>query len=139
MVQRASSEHILPGGVHPNSSGFIGPSWTSLVYLFIWCVLYYILCVCVCVCVCVCAQSLESYPNLCDCLDCSLPGSSVHGILQERILEWVAIPSSRGIFLTQGLNPCLLCLLHWQLGSLPLVPPGKPILSFIIPQTSKYK
>ena len=34
----------------------------------------------------------------------------------------------QGIFLTQGLNPCLLCLLHWQVGSLPLVPPGKPYL-----------
>ena len=34
------------------------------------------------------------------------------------------------IFPTQGLtNPCLLCLLHWQVGSLPLVPPGKPSLS----------
>ena len=31
------------------------------------------------------------------------------------------------IFLTQGLNPCLLHLLHWQVGSLPLAPPGKPI------------
>ena len=32
----------------------------------------------------------------------------------------------QGIFLTQGLEPCLLCLLHWQSGSLPLVAPGKP-------------
>ena len=32
----------------------------------------------------------------------------------------------QGIFLTQGLNPCLLCVLHWQVGSLPLVPPGEP-------------
>jgi len=39
-------------------------------------------------------------------LDCSLPGSSVHGILQARIQKWVAMPSSRGIFLTQGTNPC---------------------------------
>ena len=31
-----------------------------------------------------------------DPMDCSLPGSSVHGILQARILEWVAMPSSRG-------------------------------------------
>jgi len=38
-------------------------------------------------------------------MDCSPLGSSVHGISQERILEWVAMPSSRGIFLTQGLNP----------------------------------
>ena len=44
--------------------------------------------------------------------DCSPPGSSVHGISQARTLEWVAIPSSRGIFPTQGLNPHLLCLLH---------------------------
>ena len=35
-------------------------------------------------------------PTLCDPMDCSLPGSSVHGILQERILEWVAISFSRG-------------------------------------------
>ena len=35
-------------------------------------------------------------PTLCDPMDCSLPGSSVHGILQVRILEWVAIPFSRG-------------------------------------------
>ena len=35
-------------------------------------------------------------PSLCDCMDCILPGSSVHGILQARILEWAAIPLSRG-------------------------------------------
>ena len=34
--------------------------------------------------------------TLCDPMSCSLPGSSVHGILQARILEWVAIPFSRG-------------------------------------------
>ena len=37
-------------------------------------------------------------------MDCSLPGSSVHGIFQARILEWVAITFSKGIFPTQGLN-----------------------------------
>ena len=52
---------------------------------------------CVCVCVCVHVQSLESYPALCDPMDCSPPGSSVHGILQARILEWVAILTSRGL------------------------------------------
>jgi len=41
-------------------------------------------------------------------MDYSLPGSSVQGILQARILEWVAIPFSRGIFLTQVSNPGLL-------------------------------
>ena len=44
-------------------------------------------------CVCVCTQSC---PTLCDPMDCSPPGSSIHGILQARILEWVAISSSRG-------------------------------------------
>ena len=48
------------------------------------------------------------------------------GIFQARILEWVAMPSSRGSFPTQGLNPHLLCLLHWQADSLPSEPPGKP-------------
>ena len=52
-------------------------------------------CVCMCVCVCVCAHT-QWCPTLCDPMDCSLPGSSVYGILQARILEWVAIPFSRG-------------------------------------------
>ena len=38
----------------------------------------------------------QSCPTLCNPMDCSLPGSSVRGILQARILEWVAMPSSRG-------------------------------------------
>ena len=41
-------------------------------------------------------------------MECSPPGSSVHGILHVRILEWVTIPFSKGIFLTQGSNPGLL-------------------------------
>ena len=53
----------------------------------------------------------------CDPMDCSPPGSSVHGILQARILEWVAMPLLQGIFLTQGSNLCLLYLLHWQADS----------------------
>ena len=51
---------------------------------------------CVCVCVCVCAQSLQSCLTLWNPINCSPPGSSVHGILQARILEWVVMPSSRG-------------------------------------------
>ena len=46
----------------------------------------------------VCAKSLLSCTILCDPMDFSPPGSSVHGILQATILEWVAIPSSRGFF-----------------------------------------
>ena len=49
-----------------------------------------------CVCLCVRAKLLQSCPTLCNPMDCSLPGSSVHGILQARIVEWVAMPSSQG-------------------------------------------
>ena len=41
-------------------------------------------------------KSFRSCPTLCDPMDCSPPGSSVHGIFQARVLEWVAISSSRG-------------------------------------------
>ena len=48
------------------------------------------------VCVCVCARVSQSCPTLCDPMDCSPPHSSIQGILQARILEWVAIPFSKG-------------------------------------------
>ena len=64
----------------------------------------------------VCARLLQSCLTPCDPMDCSPPGSSVHGILQARILEWVAMPSSRGSSLIQGWNLYLLYLLHWQAG-----------------------
>ena len=47
-------------------------------------------------CHCLLHKSLQSCPIICDLMDCSPLGSSVHGILQIRILEWVAMPSSRG-------------------------------------------
>ena len=58
------------------------------------------------------AQSLESGLTLCDPLDCSLPGSSEHGILQARIPQWVAMPSTRdlsdsGIEPTSLMSPAL--------------------------------
>ena len=71
----------------------------------------------------------------------SPPGPSVHGILQARILEWVAGPLLRGFFPTQGSNPHLSCLLHWQAGFLPLVPLGSLIfpLSYKICSCSHIK
>ena len=73
-------------------------------------------------------------PTLCDSMDCSPPrlpcprdspgkntGVGCHAFLQ-------------GIFLTQGWNPHLLCLLHWHVGSLPLVPPGKSYVMYIYTQ-----
>ena len=77
-------------------------------------------------CVLCCAQLLQLCLTLCSPLDYSPPGSSVHGILQARMLEWVAMPFSRRASLPMKSNPHLLCLLHWWAGSLPLAPPGKP-------------
>ena len=59
-----------------------------------------------------CVLSPQSYPTLCDPMDCSQPGSSVHGIFRARILQWIAISSSGGTFWTQELNQPLLHLLH---------------------------
>ena len=63
-------------------------SWTALLNLVM----------CVCVCVCVWAQLPQLCPTLCNPMDHSVPGSSVHGILQARILEWVIMPSCKGSF-----------------------------------------
>ena len=61
----------------------------------------------------------QSWPMLCDPIDCSPPRSSVHDIPKARILKWVAVSSSRGIFPTQGLDAdlshcrqVLYCLSH---------------------------
>ena len=64
---------------------------------------------------CLHAKSFQLCPTLCGPMDCSPPGSSVHGI-STPILEWVAMPSSRG---SSRLRLCLLHLLHWKVGSLP--------------------
>ena len=55
--------------------------------------------------------AVQSCPTLCNPMDCSPPGSSVHGILQVRILQWIAVPLSGGAFLTQGSN---LGFLHYN-------------------------
>ena len=63
---------------------------------------------------------------------CSSPGSFVHGILQTRIPDWVAMCSSRGSSRPQGWTR-LLNFFHWQASSLPLVPPGKLIFGVTPP------
>ena len=74
-----------------------------------------------------CMLSHFSHVWLCDPMDNRPPSSSVHGILQAKIPEYVAMPSSRRCSqLREGSNPSLLCLLHWQVGSSLLAPPGKP-------------
>ena len=71
-----------------------------------------------------CAKSLQSCLTLFHPMDCSLPGSPGFGILQTRILEWVATPSSRGS--SQSRNRTHIFYISWQAGSLPLAPSRKP-------------
>ena len=70
------------------------------------------------------AKSLQSCPTLCKSMDCSPPGSSVHGDSPGKSTG--VAPGE--ICPTQGSNLSLLHLLHWQAGLLPLVPPGKPLI-----------
>ena len=76
-----------------HSKGRVEDCFSSLYVLYFSIRCSGLLCVCVCVCVC---MSTQSCPTLCDPMDFSPPGSSVHGVLQARILEWVAISFSRG-------------------------------------------
>ena len=88
--------------------------------------------VCVCVCVCVCVKVAQSCPTLCEPLDCSLPGSSAHGIPQARKNTRAANCSLlQRIFLTQG-SPL-------RVDSLIFEPPGKPIGSINPEQKRKKK
>ena len=71
---------------------------------------------------------VQSCPTLYDTMDCSPPGSSVRGILQARILEWVAMPSSRGSSRPRDQT----CISYVScIGSLSLAPPGKPQRRYI--------
>ena len=79
-------------------------------------------------CVCVHMRA-QSCPTVCDPMDYSPPGSSVHGVLQARILEWVAISFSGGS--SQPRDPTrVLCIAG---NSLPLCPPRKPHSSVAFP------
>ena len=89
-------------------------------------------CVCVCVCVCMyahcfvfwvcccCCSVSKLCLTLCDPTDCSRPGSSVHGISQVRILEWVAISFSRGSCRPRDQNctSSVFCIGRWVLPQL---------------------
>ena len=74
-------------------------------------------------CYCCCHLADKSCLTLCDPTDCSVPGSSVHGISQTKILEWVAISFFRGSSQSRDQNPCLL---HREADSLPLNQQGSP-------------
>ena len=73
------------------------------------------------------AKFLQSCPTLCDSMDSTLPGSFVHGILQAWILEWVAMPSSKGSSWPRDWTCISYVSCISRQASLPLVLPGKPI------------
>ena len=75
---------------------------------------------------CMHTMSLQSCPSFWDPMNCSLPGSSVHGILQARILERVAIPFSKESSQSRNRTCVSYNLLHWQVSSLPLSHHGSP-------------
>ena len=83
-------------------------------------IVHFILCFLPCVQLC---------PTLCDPMDCKLPGSSVDGIFQARILEWVALPPP-GDLAHPGIEPTSPVSPASQAESLPAEPSGKPILCF---------
>ena len=76
-----------------------------------------------------CDKSLSSCLTLCDPIDCTMPGSSVLGVLQARIPEWAAMPSSRGPSWPKDrtLVPCISCVTGRFFTT---EPPGKPLVSF---------
>ena len=78
-------------------------------------------------------KSLQSCLILCNCMDCSLPSSSVDSKGKNTGVGCSAL--LQGIFLTQGSNPYLLYQLHWQWGSLPLQPLSR-VQHFATPRTT---
>ena len=80
------------------------------------------------------SEVAQSCPTPSNPMDCSLPGFSVHGIFQARVLEWVAISFSKGIVLTQGSNSGLL---HCRQTLCPLSHQGSS--SYGVPRKRKKK
>ena len=89
------------------------------------------------------SEVAQQYPTLCDPMDCSLSGSSIHGIFQARVLEWIAIFLLQGIFLTQESNRvsriagrCF--TIYFNLASADLVHFLKYLLYNLVCKTSSY-
>ena len=89
--------------------------------------------------VCMCVKSLQSCLTLCNPMDCSLPGPSVHESLQARILEWVAVPSSRESSHPRDLTCvssicCIgrLVLYHWPFLGSPKMHHGRPLGNLVL-------
>ena len=84
-----------------------------------------------CVCVCVCVLIAQLCLTLCLPMDCSSPGSSVPGLLQARMLKWVAISFSRGSFQARDKTP----VSALQVDSFPSEPPCNRSLNRDSPST----
>ena len=84
----------------------------SLKWKWIAISMYNFLCLFLDICLYVCAYLC---PTLCDPLYCSLPGSSLHGIFQARILEWIAISSLGDLFNPRICISCISCIGRWIL------------------------
>ena len=87
-----------------------------LIYLLLMSIIMYMVCI-----------PAQSCPTLCDVVNCSLLGSSVHGILQATIPEWVAVSFSRGYSWPRNWTGVSCNSVHWQLDSSITEPQGKPI------------
>ena len=82
------------------------------------------------------SEVTQSCPTLCDPVDCSLAGSSIHGVFQARVLEVGCHFLLQGIFPTEGSN---LGLLHYRQTFYPLEPPGKSFKQISIKQIKLIK
>ena len=87
-------------------------------------------CVCVCVCACACARA-QSYPILFNTMNCSPPGSSVRGIIQARILEWVLPFPPAGDLPDPRIEPMSLVPPTLAGKFLTTAPPGKPNMGLV--------
>ena len=76
------------------------------------------------------AQSPQACLTLCDPVDCSPQAPLSMGFSRQEYKSGLPFPPPGRIFPTQKSNPRLLCLLHWQRGSLPLAPPGRRFAIF---------
>ena len=87
-------------------------------------------CICWCYVVHASVLSCFSHARFCNPVDCNPPVSSVHGILQARILEWVPMPSSREYCQPRDrtLVSCNSCIAGWFFTT---EPPGKPVITYI--------
>ena len=141
-AQNGDAAQPRPGGPTRTPRPDSGGCWHQDLFCivlnsFIEIPLAYQVCVCVYMSVCVCVQLL-SYVRLCDPMDCSPPGSSVYGIFQARILEWVAISFCRGSSQPRdqtriSVSPALAG------GFFTIVPPGKPVTYRICPLLKSVK